>query len=143
MLACGTTTSRSRSGYGLTVESELKILRAIATLASDHPIEIAATFSRRPRGAAEFRARRDAYVNLVVEQMIPAVAAEKARRVVRRVLRDGCLYSDESARILEGRLCAPASNPASTPTSWAQRRRSLVAARVRARPADHLIHVAA
>src|SRR4030095_8855430 len=44
MLACGTTTCEIKSGYGLTLESELKMLRAIATLAREHPLEIAATF---------------------------------------------------------------------------------------------------
>src|SRR6267142_1296668 len=44
MLRCGTTTCEAKSGYGLTKESELKMLRVIRTLASDHAIEISPTF---------------------------------------------------------------------------------------------------
>src|SRR6266508_3527379 len=77
MLACGTTTCEIKSGYGLTVESELKMLRAVATLVSTHPLDIVPTFLGAHEVPIEFRARRGAYIDLVVDGMIPAVAAEQ------------------------------------------------------------------
>ncbi len=74
MLACGTTTCEIKSGYGLTLESELKILRAIARLGREHPLEIAATFLGAHEVPLEFRDSRERYVDLVVDEMIPAVA---------------------------------------------------------------------
>jgi len=142
MLACGTTTCEIKSGYGLTVESELKILRAIAMLASDHPIEIAATFLGAHEVPLEFRARRDAYVDLVVEQMIPAVAAEKLAEWCDVFCETGVFTPDESTRILEAGVRA-GLEPRIHADELGASGGALVAARVRARSADHLIHVAA
>ena len=57
MLACGTTTCEIKSGYGLTTASELKMLRAIRTLAESHPISIAATFMGAHEVPLEYRDR--------------------------------------------------------------------------------------
>ncbi len=140
MLACGTTTCEIKSGYGLTVASELKMLRAIATLASDHPIEIAATFLGAHEVPPEFRARRDAYVNLVVDEMIPAVAAERLAEWCDVFCETGVFTPDESARILEAGWRAGLKARIHADELGASGG-SLVAARVRARSADHLIHV--
>src|SRR5204863_3566746 len=70
MLRCGTTTCEAKSGYGLTTESELKLLRAIRALASEHAIEIAPTFMGAHEVPAEYRGRRHHYVDLVVNEMI-------------------------------------------------------------------------
>src|SRR5437773_1467853 len=77
MLRCGTTTCEAKSGYGLTKESELKMLRVIRTLASDHTIEISPTFMGAHEIPVEYRDRRHAYVNTVIDDMIPAVVEER------------------------------------------------------------------
>jgi imidazolonepropionase len=74
MLANGTTTCEAKSGYGLTTESELKLLRVIARLQQTHAVEIAATFMGAHETPAEHRQKPEAYVALVCEEMIPAVA---------------------------------------------------------------------
>ena len=74
MLANGTTTCEAKSGYGLTTESELKLLRVIARLQMEHQIEILPTFMGAHEIPTEFRDRPDAYVALVCGEMIPAVA---------------------------------------------------------------------
>lgn len=140
MLACGTTTCEIKSGYGLSLESELKILRAIATLASEHPIEIVSTFLGAHEVPLEFRARRDAYVNLLVEEMIPEVARERVAHWCDVFCETGVFTPSESVRILEAgqaaglpsRIHADELGPSGG---------SGVAARVRARSADHLIFV--
>ena len=82
MLANGTTTCEAKSGYGLTTESELKLLRVIARLQMEHQIEIAPTFMGAHEIPTEFRDRPDAYVALVCGEMIPAVARAGPGRMV-------------------------------------------------------------
>jgi imidazolonepropionase len=74
-LRCGTTTVEAKSGYGLTVEDELKILRVMRELSAQTQLEIVPTFLGAhavPRNASA-----DEYVDLVIDQMLPRVASEK------------------------------------------------------------------
>jgi imidazolonepropionase len=74
MLRCGTTTCEAKSGYGLTEEDELKMLRVVRTLAAEQPIELSPTFLGAHDVPREYRERQRAYVDLVIRRMIPAVA---------------------------------------------------------------------
>ncbi|HEY4256844.1 MAG TPA: imidazolonepropionase [Candidatus Udaeobacter sp.] len=74
-LRCGTTTIEGKSGYGLTLGDELKILRVMRLLNEQSPLEIVPTFLGAhavPRGIDA-----DAYIELVIDQMLPRVAREK------------------------------------------------------------------
>ncbi len=73
----GTTTVEAKSGYGLTVEDELKILRATKRLNDETPLRYVPTFLGAHAIPAEYRSRRDTYVPLVIEEMLPRVVAEK------------------------------------------------------------------
>jgi imidazolonepropionase len=73
MLRCGTTTCEAKSGYGLTTESELKMLRVARDLAATHAIEIAPTFMGAHDVPIEYRGRRRDYTDLIIDEMIPAV----------------------------------------------------------------------
>ena len=106
MLACGTTTCEIKSGYGLTVESELRMLRAIARLAREHPLDIVSTFMGAHEVPAEFRGRREAYVDLVIDEMIPAVAQERLADWCDVFCESGVFTPEESARILAAGLRA-------------------------------------
>lgn len=75
MLALGTTTVEAKTGYGLDTANELKQLAAIAALDQEHPIELVPTFLGAHALPPEYAGRPDAYVELVVEAMLPAVAA--------------------------------------------------------------------
>ncbi|NOZ05983.1 MAG: imidazolonepropionase, partial [Chloroflexi bacterium] len=74
MFALGTTTAEVKSGYGLDTETELKILRAIAELDRTHPVDLVPTFMGAHALPPEYAGRTDDYVNLVVGEMLPAVA---------------------------------------------------------------------
>ncbi|MEY4095994.1 MAG: hypothetical protein RLZZ53_3193, partial [Acidobacteriota bacterium] len=76
MLSFGTTTAEAKSGYGLGLPSERKMLRAIRTVAQGQPIEITATFMGAHEVPVEFRGRRQDYVRMVIDEMIPAIADE-------------------------------------------------------------------
>jgi imidazolonepropionase len=74
-LKCGTTTVEGKSGYGLTVNDELKILDVMRRFKDDTPLEIVPTFLGAhavPRGM-----NTDKYVDLVIDEMLPRVASEK------------------------------------------------------------------
>ncbi len=72
-LANGTTTIEAKSGYGLDVENEVKSLRALTRAMEDHPLTVHRTFLGAHEVPLEYRDRRDAFVALVVDQMLPAV----------------------------------------------------------------------
>ncbi len=76
-LEYGTTTIEAKSGYGLSLEDELKSLRILKHLAKLLPITIVPTFLGAHEVPDEYQNRREAYVDLVVNEMIPAVAEEK------------------------------------------------------------------
>jgi imidazolonepropionase len=140
MLACGTTTAEVKSGYGLEVETELKMLRAVKRLDSTHPMSIVPTFMGAHEIPVDYRSRRDDYTRLVVDQMIPAVASDGLAEWCDVFCETGVFTPDESRAILragqrhglKARIHADELGPSGG---------SLVAADVGARSADHLIFV--
>jgi imidazolonepropionase len=73
-LRCGTTTVESKSGYGLTLEDELKILRVMRRLNQETPLEIVPTFLGAH--AVPRKMQADEYVDLIVNEMLPRVASD-------------------------------------------------------------------
>jgi len=140
MLACGTTTAEIKSGYGLDVESELKQLRAIRQLAASQPIDLAPTFMGAHEIPLDYRSRREDYVRLVVEEMIPRVAAEGLAEWCDVFCETGVFTPEESTRILEAGA-AHGLKPRIHADELGASGGSQVAARVGARSADHLIFV--
>jgi len=140
MLRCGTTTCEAKSGYALTTEGELKMLRALRQLAASHPIEIASTFMGAHEVPVEYRDCRGRYVDLVVDEMIPAVAAEGLAEWCDVFCETGVFTPEESARILlaaRGHGMKLRIHADELGSSGGSR----VAAQVGARSADHLIFV--
>lgn len=82
MLAHGTTTIEIKTGYGLCTRDELKQLEAIRRLQSESPAILVPTFLGAHAVPAEFQDRAEQYVDLVVEEMLPAVAEEEHRNPV-------------------------------------------------------------
>ncbi len=74
MLAHGTTTVEAKTGYGLNVADELKMLEAIRRLNAAHAIDLVPTFLGAHAIPAEYKGRAEAYTDLVVEEMLPAFA---------------------------------------------------------------------
>ncbi len=73
-LALGTTTLEAKSGYGLSLEDELKCLEVIQAAGREHPLELVPTFLGAHAVPPEHRGRAEDYVRLVIEEMLPAVA---------------------------------------------------------------------
>jgi imidazolonepropionase len=105
--AHGTTTLEAKSGYGLGLASELKILRLHEELAQEQPVEIVSTFLGAHVVPAEFRKRSDGaeqYVRLLTEQMIPEVAAARLAEFCDVFCERGAFTVAESRRVLEAGL---------------------------------------
>ncbi len=77
MMEHGTTTIEAKSGYGLTVADELKILRVIRRLNQESPLDLVPTFLGAHEIPDEYRATREDYIRLVTDEMMPRVAEEK------------------------------------------------------------------
>jgi imidazolonepropionase len=100
-LAQGTTTCEVKSGYGLDTVTELKMLRAIRRLQDLQPVALAATFMGAHEVPVEYRGRRDDYVRLVIDEMLPAVAAEGLAEWNDVFCEQGVFTPEESQAILE------------------------------------------
>jgi imidazolonepropionase len=140
MLCCGTTTCEAKSGYALTTAGELKILRTLRALAETHPIELSPTFMGAHEVPPEYREHRRAYIDLIVRDMIPAVAKERLAEWCDVFCETGVFTIGESREILEVGLAA-GLKPRIHADEFAASGGSDVAAAVGARSADHLIFV--
>jgi imidazolonepropionase len=99
-LRTGTTTVEAKSGYGLTVEDELKILRAIKRLDEETPLRYVPTFLGAHDVPEEYRERRAEYIALVTEEMLPRVASEKLAEYADVFCEERVFSLDESRKIL-------------------------------------------
>ncbi|HEX4046594.1 MAG TPA: imidazolonepropionase [Elusimicrobiota bacterium] len=88
-LACGTTTIEAKSGYGLDLENELKLLRALKTANERGPLEVVPTLLGAHAVPAELRGRKAEYVERVCAEMIPRAASEGLARFVDIFCEDG------------------------------------------------------
>src|SRR5882762_59763 len=95
----GTTTVEAKSGYGLSLESELKSLEAIRAAAREWPGTVVPTFLGAHAVPPEYRGRSQEYVDLVCNEMMPAVAKRKLARFVDVFCDRGAFSAAESAQL--------------------------------------------
>jgi imidazolonepropionase len=100
MLLCGTTTAEVKSGYGLETGAEIRSLEAIRVAASRHPATVVPTFLGAHEVPREHRGDRGRYVDLLVEEMIPAVAERRLAVFADVFCEEGVFTVEESRRIL-------------------------------------------
>jgi imidazolonepropionase len=101
MLEHGTTTVECKSGYGLSLEAELKSLRAIRRVAKTWPGTVVSTFLGAHAVPAEYQKKRSDYIALVCQQMIPAVARERLAYFVDVFIERSAFTTAEAVRIFE------------------------------------------
>ncbi|HWT03312.1 MAG TPA: imidazolonepropionase [Pyrinomonadaceae bacterium] len=99
-LRTGTTTVEAKSGYGLTLADELKILRAVRQLNDETPLRYVPTFLGAHDVPEEYRARREDYVRLVAEEMLPRVASAGLAEFCDVFCEERVFTVEESRRIL-------------------------------------------
>src|SRR5207248_765921 len=96
----GTTTVEAKSGYGLTLEDELKILRVIRRIGVETPLETVPTFLGAHAVPAEFREDRAGYISLIIEEMLPRIAREKLAEYCDIFCERGYFDLEDARRIL-------------------------------------------
>ena len=96
----GTTTVEAKSGYGLTVEDELKLLRAIKQVDQETPLRYVPTFLGAHDIPPEYKSRREEYVSLLIDEMLPRVAEEKLAEYCDVFCEAKVFTVDESRQIL-------------------------------------------
>jgi imidazolonepropionase len=99
-LELGTTTIEAKTGYGLTLEDEIKSLEVLDLARKLHPVEIVSTFLGAHDYPAEYRDRKPAYVDLVVNEMLPRVAATGLAEYCDIFTESHVFGLDDSRRIL-------------------------------------------
>jgi imidazolonepropionase len=138
MMLLGTGVVEIKSGYGLSVEQELRSLRLIRCLQEMVPLEIHATFLGAHEVPDEYRDRRARYVDLVIEEMIPQVAEEGLAEFCDVFCEEGVFSVEESERILKA-AAAAGLKPKIHADELSSLGGSQLAARVSAVSADHLM----
>ena len=101
LLAHGITSVEVKSGYGLDLESELRMLRVARRLADEHPVRVSTTLLAAHALPAEYANDREGYLTLVCGQMIPAAAAEGLADAVDAFCEGIGFTSEECARVFE------------------------------------------
>tara|TARA_B100000575_G_scaffold291041_1_gene295993 strand:+ start:50 stop:1252 length:1203 start_codon:yes stop_codon:yes gene_type:complete len=99
-LRFGTTTVECKSGYGLSIESELKSLKAINEVNNSHPIKMIPTFMGAHAFPNEYEKNREGYVNLICDEMIPRVAKQGIAVFIDVFCEKGYFNLEQSRRIL-------------------------------------------
>ena len=103
MLGHGVTTIEAKSGYGLDLETEIRLIDAAYQLGREGPIDVVPTFLGAHAVAPEFRTRpdgTDAYVRAVIEEQLPGVAAHGRARFCDVFCEEGVFNADQSRQIL-------------------------------------------
>ena len=101
MISKGTGAIEIKSGYGLTTEDELKMLRVIRRIKESTPAEIKATFLGAHAVGRAYRNRQSEYVDLVVNEMIPEVGRQQLADYIDVFCDKGFFTPDETARMLQ------------------------------------------
>ena len=105
MLACGTTTAEAKSGYGLSTESELRMLEVIGRLADEGPIELVPTYLGAHAVPPEFRrygaTATEEYVTSIIAEQLPAVASQGIARFCDVFCEAGVFTAPQTSAILD------------------------------------------
>ena len=101
VMKMGTGAVEIKSGYGLTVEGELKMLRVIQKLKSNYPIEIKATFLGAHAFPKEYKENHQGYIDSIINEMLPAISNEKIADFIDVFCESGYFSVSETEQIME------------------------------------------
>lgn len=101
VMSQGTGAVEIKSGYGLTLDSEIKILRVIKKLKQNYPITIKATFLGAHAFPPEYKENHEGYIDLIITKMIPEIATEKLADYIDAFCETGYFSVEETERIME------------------------------------------
>lgn len=140
LLAWGTTTAEAKSGYGLSLEDELKQLRAIRRASESHAVDLVPTLLAAHEVPPEHRSARQRYLDLVCNEIVPRAAEERLARFCDVFCESGVFSAGESRRVLEAGA-AHGLRPRLHADEFADSGGAELAAELGAMSADHLMAV--
>lgn len=100
IMRMGTGAVEIKSGYGLTVEGELKMLRVIQQLAKNYPVKIKATFLAAHAFPSVYKQNNEGYINLIINEMLPKVAQENLAEYIDVFCEKGYFSVAQTERIM-------------------------------------------
>ena len=100
MLRLGVTTCECKSGYGLNTDEEMKMLRTVELLQNRQPVELVSTFMAAHALPREYASDREGYIRLIIDEMLPKVAAEHLAEFCDVFCETGVFTPEECRRIL-------------------------------------------
>jgi len=103
-MACGTSAFEIKSGYGLSTDAEIKMLRVIKRLKENLPITVKATFLGAHAIPAEYKQNRQGYIDLIINEMLPIIAKENLADFIDVFCDSGFYTVDETNCILDAGL---------------------------------------
>ena len=101
VMQLGTGAVEIKSGYGLTVEGELKMLRVIKKLAENYPVKIKATFLGAHAFPIEYKDNHSGYIDLIINEMLPKIAQENLAEYIDVFCETGYFSVEETEKIME------------------------------------------
>lgn len=101
IIGLGTGAVEIKSGYGLTVEAELKILRVIRKLRETFSLPIKATFLGAHAFPSEYKENKEAYIDLIINEMLPEIAKEKLADFIDAFCETGYFSVEQTERVID------------------------------------------
>ena len=101
VMQLGTGAVEIKSGYGLTVEGELKMLRVIKKLAENYPIKIKSTFLGAHAFPTEYKDNHSGYIDLIINEMLPKIAQDDLAEYIDVFCETGYFSVEETEKIME------------------------------------------
>lgn len=139
MLRCGTTTAEVKSGYGLSVEDEVRQLRAVRRLSAAHQVDLVATVLAAHAVPVEFHRDPDGYVAAIIGQILPAVAREGLAEFCDAFCDVGAFTPDQARAVLRAGA-ELGLTPKLHADELSDQGGAALAAELGAISADHLLH---
>ena len=106
MLLLGTTTAEAKSGYGLNLEDEIKQLETLEELNRIHPIDIVSTFMGAHEVPEEYRSRKDDYIDLLTQKILPEVKAKNLADFFDVFCEEGVFSLEETRKLVRAAKAA-------------------------------------
>ncbi len=101
VMKLGTGAIEIKSGYGLTIDGEIKMLRVIKRLSENYPIAVKATFLGAHAFPTEYKDNHSAYIDILCKELMPKIAEEKLAHYVDAFCETGYFSVEETERIME------------------------------------------
>ncbi len=100
MMTYGTTTVETKSGYGLSLDNEIKSLKAANILNKEHPLDVVSTFLGAHAIPPEYKGRTEEYVDLIITEMIPKIASEGLAEFCDVFCEEGIFSIEQTQKII-------------------------------------------